>query len=156
MHAGFTHPNIAAWTGSNWTWPPDLWPVWAPSLSTFYTLYLLSHCSPVITCRKLWPVRKRDGDMNVWSYLYKVTGQLRILHFLTRLPHCGAPSHRTVGRRLADGCRQCWAMWQNAWHSLTGCSMSRSIAPLWAERRARRDATPEPNAWSCTYKLSRL
>lgn len=152
MHAGVTHPNIAAWTRSNWTWPPDLWPVWAPSLSTFYTLYLLSHCSPVITCRKLWPVRKRD--VNVWSYLYKVTGQLRNVHFLTWLPHCGAPSHRMVGPQVQaalGNVAKC--MTQSDW---LFNELLDSSNPLWAERRARRDATPEPNAWSCTYKLSRL
>lgn len=124
-----------------------------PKSQHLYTLYLLSRCSPVIilqhihsACRTLRPVTTRDGNMNVWSYLYRVTGQLRILHFLT---WC----------LIAELCHTTWlggtyrrrgAMWRMHDAVLTGCSTSRSIAWTHGLRchfepreRARRD-TPEP------------
>lgn len=82
---------------------------------------------------------KGTEDMNVRSYLYKVTWQLRILSFLTwcliaELCH-------------AVGCEM-QASLGNAWRGRT----LDGLKPLWAERERRASA----NAWSCTYKLSRL
>lgn len=58
-------------------------------------LYQLTHYSPVIswTPRKLRPVTTSDGNMNVWSNLYRATELLQIVHF-----------HLTPHRRALSRC----------------------------------------------------
>lgn len=128
-----THP------GSTGPDPPDLWPVWAQVSAPLYTftysatvhLWYPAHphsLQEVMTCQE-----KGHECLKLF-----ITGQLRILHFLTwcliaELCHAA----RLNGR--------CGAAPSNvARRSLTGCSASRSIAWIhflsW--ERARRD-TPE-------------
>lgn len=104
-----------------------------------YTLHLLSHCSPVMSCtacRKLWPVREKGtGDTNVlkWFILSNWTAQNLTLSHL--MPHREALSHHAVG-------------WQ-----VLGSVGEKTHDAVWL---AVRWGHVGANAWSCTYKLSRL
>lgn len=67
------------------------------------------------------PDRTRDWNVNVWSYLYRATGQPSVSHFLTWcliVELC----HTTPGS--TEQCGTC----RTAGLSLTGCSKSHSIA----------------------------
>lgn len=83
----------------------------SPRLSTF--IHLLFTCDVLHThtaCRKLWPVRIKDGTMNVWTYLYRITGQPSVLHVLAwsviaKLCHTtsGGAQQRSECRTQSDG-----------------------------------------------------
>lgn len=128
--------------GSVWTRPPDLWPVWAQvsaplTHTNFSTVHLwYSAHTPRTSCRKLWPVRTRDWSMNVWSYLYRMTGQPQYLTFSHLMPHCGALS------------RHAKAALSNVEHAGLQDSVWLAVR-RWLESQTS-------TAWSCIYKLSRL
>lgn len=92
----------------------------------FSTVHLWYSTYTRTSCRKLWPVRTRHRSMNVWSYLYRVTGQPSILRSLT---WCLIAELCHVTPRLH------WAMWsmqdcRTAGLSLTGCSIIAWILDL--------------------------
>lgn len=147
MHAGVIHPNTAAWT--NWTWPPDLWPVWAPpSLSTFIHFTDPARCSPVISCtpRNLWPVTTRDGNMNVLKLFIQsnwTAQNLTFSHPIASLRSSVTP--RGQARQCGQRMTQSWPAVQQATRSLKKCPS----LPLLSLDFGHAGA----NAWSCTYKL---
>lgn len=54
-----------------------------PKTQHLYTLYLLTHCSPVISCTHPQEVMTCHTGTRMFEVVYGVSGQLRSLHFLT-------------------------------------------------------------------------
>lgn len=126
-----------------------------PKPQHLYTLYLLSHCylwypahphslQEVMTCQEKGHECFKLFIQSNW------TAQKRTFSHL--MPHCGALSYRTVSWQVQAALSNV----ANTWRSLTGCSTSRSIAWIHFELRESQTGHTRANAWSCTYKLSRL
>lgn len=153
MHAGVTHPSTAAWT--NWTWPPDLWPVWAQVSAPWHTLPTL----PLCTCDPpAQPHRPREvmtchdtGRQHecLKLFIQRAYWTAPSLAFPHPMPHRGPPPPRSPSRRHGrppGRCRRRQCNVANAWRSLdrplsephepTGPP----LPPVWARESAQTGA----------------
>lgn len=130
MPAGVTHPNTAAWTRSNWTWPPDLWPVWAQVSAPLYT-FTVHLWHPAHILQEVMTCHDKGREHECLKLFIQSIWTAHNLTFSHLMPHCGALSHHMVGWQVQAAPSNV----ANAWCSPTGCSLSHSIAwILWAER----------------------
>lgn len=91
------------------TWPSDLWPVWAQASAPFIHFTNSPTVQPMISCTPKQPAGSYDlsgqgtETWMFWSYLYRVTGQPSLLHFLT---WC------LIAELLSHHAWRHWAMWR--------------------------------------------